>query len=272
MSAQMESVTRWLNRGFAILPCQPGTKSLMSGFGLYRSKISDIETALQWWKQNSKVNMAVIAPEDFFILDFDSVDVYAQWTKEYPSAARSYTETTPRGGTHVFMRGKAPAGVTLKTGAELKRIVLVFPSVVQGLSYKCVSGSGEILAVDPVACLSSLSIQAPGKATNNFLRADQARRSSVNPFSHIEQIKQHYTISRVLSMYHPELVVSGRGDFKSCACPFHEDKKPSFWFNDQSGLFGCHACKVRGDVINLYAKFEGVKVGEAITRMWAVMS
>ena len=268
MSAKSDSARFWLSRGFSILPCQPGQKALVPGYGIFKAKITNEKTAAQWFEA-SGANIAVLAPDGFFILDFDDLDLYAQWVKQCPAEARSYTETTPNGGTHVFMQGTPPKGVRLKKGAEIKRVVLVSPSIIDGKTYKCVSDP-KILNVDPVAVLSSLSEE--GHATPYFLQASQTRQPVDNPLSRVSQIKEHYSIEKVLKLYKPDIALSGRGDWKTCKCPFHRDSKPSFYFSDVVGVWGCHACNVRGDVINLYARFEGVNVREAITRMWAVMA
>jgi hypothetical protein len=259
----------WLEKGFKLLPCQPNSKYLVGGFGQYRSQITSADQAAQWFDDRSRSNMAVVAPDDFYILDFDLISVYAKWA-DTCTAARSYTETSPNEGRHVFLHGTPPHGIQLVKGVEIKQVVLVAPSAIDGRPYKIAFDQAEIIAEDPVYCLSSLS--QPGHATPNFLRADQTRRAVSNPLSHIDQIKAHFTISHVLKLYRPEIKFSGRGDFQSCVCPFHRDSKPSFWFNDSKGLWGCHACNVRGDVINLYARFEAVNVIEAIRRMWAVMA
>jgi hypothetical protein len=265
-----DRVLWWISKGFALLPCQPGKKSLVTGFGVHLDKITNSNRAAQWWRGNSAANIAALALDDFFILDFDILEVYKQWANLCPDAARSYTEGTPRGGTHVFLRGQVPAGVVLVDGAEIKRAVLVAPSVVDGKEYKVLSDHENFVSVDPVECLSSLS--KTGHASPHFLKASQTRHAQVNPLSRIEQIKKHWTISHVLKLYRPEIELIGRGEFLTCKCPFHRDSKPSFYLNDLVGVWGCHACKVRGDVINLYSRFEAVSVREAISRMWAVMA
>ena len=270
MCTKSDRALFWLENGFGLLPCQPQTKMLVSGFGEHRSRITDPKNALAWWGKGAGANLAVIAPDNFFILDFDKISVYATWAAMCPDAARSYTETTPSGGKHVFLRGTPPQGIKLIAGAELKKVVIVAPSSLgPNEHYKIMPGHDGFINADAVNVLSSLS--QPGHATPYFLRAS-ATRQKTNPLSRVDQIKAHFVISNVLKLYRPEIKFSGRGDFQSCACPFHKDNKPSFWFNDSSGLWGCHSCNVRGDVINLYARFEAVNVREAISRMWAVMA
>jgi hypothetical protein len=270
MFTKIDRAKFWLDNGFQLLPCQLNSKSLIYGFGQYRSKIADMKTARAWWdKIGATANMAVLAPENFYILDFDLISVYSHWASVCPVAAGSYTERTPNGGRHVFLRGTPPAGAVLIPGAEIKRIVLVSPSVIDGREYTIVSDHSDFSAPDPVDVLFSLS--AIGHASPNFLQADQTRRRAYPAGSRISEIKGYYTISHVLNLYRPEIKIKA-GDWSTCACPFHKDNRPSFYFNDRQGVWGCHACNVRGDVINLYARFEAVNVQEAIKRMWAVMA
>jgi len=269
MLSKVDRAESWLEKGYKLLPCQPGTKMLVGGFGQYRAQITDATSAAQWFGVGTKSNLAILAPENNFILDFDKISVYASWSDACPDAAQSYTETTPSGGRHVWMIGQIPPGVQLVQGAEIKRIVLVSPSVVNGQIYKILHDR-SILKVDAVQVLFPIS--QPGHATPYAMRATETRRAVGNPLSHIEQIKKHFTISHVLQLYRPEIKFGGRGDFQTCVCPFHSDSKPSFWFNDAKGIWGCHACNIRGDVINLYSRFEAVNVREAISRMWAVMA
>lgn len=46
-------------------------------------------------------------------------------------------------------------------------------------------------------------------------------------------------------------VVSVSGSETSCLCPFHSDSNPSFRFNTLSGLWFCHGCKKRGNLLTL---------------------
>lgn len=268
MCTKIERVRWWMSKGFSILPCQPGVKSLVSGFGQYKKKITDEREAAQWFGPLSQANVAVMCPDGFFILDFDAISVYAKWASQCPSAAQSYTENTPRGGKHVFLVGDVPAGVQLVEGAELKKIVLVSPSQIEQQDYK-IAVERPFYHGDALQVLFPLA--KPGHATPYALHASQIRHAAVNPLSRIEQIKNHFKISHVLSTYRPNIKIIGDGVFQSCLCPFHRDSKPSFYFSDSKGVWGCHACNVRGDVINLYARFEAVNVREAISRMWAVM-
>lgn len=44
------------------------------------------------------------------------------------------------------------------------------------------------------------------------------------------------------------------GDEHQAICPFHEDTKPSFNFNNKTGQYYCHGCNKKGNAIHFYAK------------------
>lgn len=49
-----------------------------------------------------------------------------------------------------------------------------------------------------------------------------------------------------------------KGEETNVKCPFHDDKNPSCSINRTSGLFCCHACGARGDIIEFYKLINNV--------------
>lgn len=268
-SERLDSAIWWLKQGFHLLPCQPNSKHIVSGFGVNQARIKDDGAAARWWGNSSRANLCAVATVGFYWLDFDDPEVYHIWSRANHSAALSLTERTPNDGYHVALIGTPPAGMRFIPGVELKPAVIVAPSVVDGRQYQPL-GPREILAADPVAVLSSLSL--PGSATPRFLEVNQARlkrAAAAAESSVVARIKERFTIIGVLHTYRPDLRLTGNGRVLSGLCPFHADRKPSFYVIPDKGVFGCHSskCGVRGDVINLYAMLEGLEVKEAIKRM-----
>ena len=48
------------------------------------------------------------------------------------------------------------------------------------------------------------------------------------------------------------------GNERQALCPFHNDTKPSFSFNSQTGQYYCHGCDKKGDIFHFYAKLNGM--------------
>lgn len=269
----------WLKRGYKLLPCQPNKKYLLSGYGEFRSHLErpyQIEMLIEKFPH---CNFAVLGDEKKIILDFDNPELYMQWSDQHPAIAETYTEYTPRGGYHVFIDGDRPKGLILKDGVELKNICLIAPSMVDGKPYR--SGTGEILSADPEEVFSSLS--KIGTPTVRLLKAQATKKTyevkrdkipeELRPrrphgsIYLIERLKQENELLHVFGLYYPETKIDTADRYVMVLCPFHEDKKPSMFLDRDKQIFRCFACGEHGDVINLYAKFEGIPVREAIARM-----
>lgn len=62
---------------------------------------------------------------------------------------------------------------------------------------------------------------------------------------------------RFYSKYLPEAKKIGGHEFQAL-CPFHEDRKPSFNFNNENGTYFCHGCGKKGNAIHFYAKINSL--------------
>jgi len=80
-----------------------------------------------------------------------------------------------------------------------------------------------------------------------------------------EEIRARISLKDVVSRY-VELRPAGRGRYKGL-CPFHKEKTPSFYVDDEKGLFYCFGCKTGGDVFTFLEKIEGLTFQEALTRL-----
>ena len=251
----------WLKQFFYLLPVQPDTKNTVTGFGVHLEKIRTSDAALRWFNGNRGINLAVVGWPGSIILDFDNPGLYETWRKACPNEARTYTERTPRGGAHVFLLavGSVPRGVMFRDGVELKNTVLVYPSLVGGKPYT--KGEGDILEADPVRVFSSLS--KPGHQTPRLLQSIQTQKEQKRGESVVAFIKASIPLSSILAESAPDLRLSG-GRWLTGLCPFHDDSKPSFFADIERNLWGCHACGLHGDVINLYAQFHNLTVNQAI--------
>ena len=62
-----------------------------------------------------------------------------------------------------------------------------------------------------------------------------------------------------------KLVRAGR-EMKGC-CPFHNEKTPSFYVNEDKGFYHCFGCGAHGDVIRFVIEQEGLAFREAVERL-----
>ena len=249
----------WIKRDFLPIPIQPNSKKIVHGFGVYQDKIGNPERVHQWFGPKTLANIAVCGTQTSLILDFDDPDLYKFWAGKFPAESRTYTEQTPRGGYHVFAHAwsRDLAGVALIKGVELKRVVLVYPSRVDNQPYG--RGAGDLLDLDAGYVLSPLS-QAP--------IAPRLPPAAAHSKDSLQKIKSAFSCLALIQSARPDTrVPQSSRRFITAACPFHDDTEPSFWIDTDRNLWGCHACNIRGDVINLYARLKGLSNDQAIREM-----
>ena len=80
-----------------------------------------------------------------------------------------------------------------------------------------------------------------------------------------EEIRSRLDFKAVVERYVP-LKPAGKGRWKGL-CPFHNEKTPSFYVDENKGMFYCFGCKAGGDVFKFVQMIEGVDFREALERL-----
>lgn len=81
------------------------------------------------------------------------------------------------------------------------------------------------------------------------------------PPSFLDELRNRLPLSEVIGRAVP-LTRAGR-EFKAC-CPFHNEKSPSFYVNDQKAFFHCFGCGAHGDIIGFTMRHQRLSFPEAI--------
>jgi len=84
------------------------------------------------------------------------------------------------------------------------------------------------------------------------------------PPQFLDEIRNRLSCSGVIGR-RVRLVKKGR-EF-SGLCPFHNEKSPSFFVNDDKGFFHCFGCGAHGDVIGFVMRAENLAFPEAVERL-----
>lgn len=86
------------------------------------------------------------------------------------------------------------------------------------------------------------------------------------PPSFLEEIRNRLPMSEIAGK-RLRLTRAGR-EFKAC-CPFHNEKTPSFYINDDKQFFHCFGCGAHGDVIGFTMRLDRLSFPEAVETLAA---
>ena len=80
----------------------------------------------------------------------------------------------------------------------------------------------------------------------------------------VEEVRRKITLSSVVREYCQLHVRAGRVLGR---CPFHEEKTPSFYVDDDKGLYYCFGCSAKGDVFQFYMSKKGVSFPQSVEEL-----
>lgn len=80
----------------------------------------------------------------------------------------------------------------------------------------------------------------------------------------LDELRSRITLSSVV-MRTTKLQRAGR-EWRAC-CPFHNEKTPSFYVNDEKGFYHCFGCQAHGDVIRWMTDQRGLSFMDAIKEL-----
>jgi DNA primase len=86
------------------------------------------------------------------------------------------------------------------------------------------------------------------------------------PPSFLEEIRNRLPLSGIVNA-RVRMVRAGR-EFKGC-CPFHNEKTPSFYVNDDKQFYHCFGCGAHGDVIGFMMRHDHMSFPEAVENLAA---
>lgn len=84
------------------------------------------------------------------------------------------------------------------------------------------------------------------------------------PRAFLDEIRARVPVSEVVGK-RTKLTRAGR-EFKGC-CPFHNEKSPSFYVNDQKAFYHCFGCGVHGDVVKFLMDHDNMAFMDAVEQL-----
>ena len=80
----------------------------------------------------------------------------------------------------------------------------------------------------------------------------------------LDELRQRTTLSTLIGRS-VKLTKAGR-EFKGC-CPFHNEKTPSFYVNDDKAFYHCFGCSAHGDAIRFLTEAKGLPFMDAVKEL-----
>ncbi len=84
------------------------------------------------------------------------------------------------------------------------------------------------------------------------------------PPEFVEELRNRITLSEVIGR---KVALKRKGREYAGLCPFHNEKTPSFWVNDQKAFFHCFGCGAHGDAIGFTMRIEGLAFPDAVEKL-----
>ena len=80
----------------------------------------------------------------------------------------------------------------------------------------------------------------------------------------LDELRARTTLSTLIGKA-VKLQKAGR-EYKAC-CPFHHEKTPSFYVNDEKGFYHCFGCQAHGDAIRFLTDARGLPFMDAVKEL-----
>jgi DNA primase len=86
------------------------------------------------------------------------------------------------------------------------------------------------------------------------------------PPQFLDELRARTTLSTLIGRS-VKLQKAGR-EYRAC-CPFHNEKSPSFYVNDEKGFYHCFGCSAHGDAISFLTDAQGMAFMDAVKELTA---
>lgn len=112
--------------------------------------------------------------------------------------------------------------------------------------------------------MPSLVQSSPNRVAHSHSATGARRGFTILTPEFLDELRNRLTLSTVIGRTVP--LKKAGNELKAC-CPFHQEKTPSFWVNDQKGFYHCFGCGVHGDAIRWLTDGRGMSFIEAVKQL-----
>ena len=293
---KLDYAKRFLQAGIAVIPLRHRGKEPESGmmggaWEQYKTELPTEYDLLRWLGSDWRNYGVVAGWNNLAIIDFDTADAFAVWCEYrdhylmriYELQQQPYTVQSARGA-HVYIRLYGDYANQKRTGVDVKvHGYVVGPESVHpsGAVYTALGNEfnfPEVYDLDTWLPPELFPRVAPEASTGHLeplpMVFDKPSNATYDPFAQATRARDLDLLSivkssmRIEHLFPQAVRTSADGRWLACACPFHDDKKPSAWIDTRRQLFGCQVCGFKPmDAVNLYSRMHNMSDKEAINAM-----
>ena len=108
-----------------------------------------------------------------------------------------------------------------------------------------------------------VAMHMPGR--RNRARATRKEAHVSIPTQFLDELRVRTSLSALVQRSGVSLKKAGR-EWKGC-CPFHQEKTPSFYVNDEKSFYHCFGCEAHGDAIRWLTDHDGMQFLDAVQQL-----
>lgn len=264
----LSTALMWRSLGIATMPCLYRSKSpALNQWKPYQTRLPT-EFELRAWFSNPGYNLAVITGwRGLVIVDFDSSAAWDRFVSMSFDVPLTYEVLTPRGRHLYFYCTEATQcasldGIDIKAGGGY---CLAPPSIhPSGQAYISAISSDEIVYLESITDILPEYQQAISKPPP-CPQASPTQRgaSTLDPLDAAWLPHTSITIEEASAKLSYRQLLGPCHHAAYYICPFHDDHEPSL-LAYPDGDWRCFGCGAYGDILDLYAKLNGMTIREAL--------
>jgi len=286
----------FLKLGIATIPLrhrgkEPEAAMMGGAWERYKDHLPTEYDLLRWFGSGWQNYGVVCGWDNLAVIDFDNADQYAVWldyynqylVRIYELECPPYTVQSARGA-HVYIRlygdyqNQRRRGIDVKVHGYVVGAGCVHPTGTEYQEIHPKKHFPQVFDLDTWLPVELFPKIAPEASTGHLealpMVFDNLSNATYDPFAQATQATELDLLSivkssvRIEHLFPQATKTSADGRWLACACPFHEDNRPSAWIDTRRQLFGCNVCGFRPmDSVNLYARMHNMSDRDAVSAM-----
>lgn len=273
---------RYINEGYAVIPCNPKTKRPLVRWSVYQTRKPTEAEWQQWFIKWRDCNLGLITGfyHNRVVLDFDTEREFDLWfTSEERHLPLPMIIKTGRGYHVHYTTQQAPGRSFIArtpddtASVEIKargNFVVVPPSIhTSGQVYRIINHARQV----PMVIKNIYDVLGPfeqKKAKQLELPiSTNGNGNTTGIKTKVDAIKATFKVEQFIKDASDRPDSRGRHAAR-CPLPNHTDNHTSFWFHPVDQVCACARCTNGGtwDVINLYAEMHSLTNRQAIDELY----